>query len=125
MKPTKKARIVVFADGEMGLQIIRIMLKHDPGIICGLITLPGNESCRQLAQEYSVPCMSSIRPAHVKSPRKSLSERKHFHLGLVAGDSEIRISEIGPGRHSWKRIAASEITPRALFVVPIPKVEVV
>jgi hypothetical protein len=30
MKLAKSASLVVFADGEVGLQIIRIMLKHDP-----------------------------------------------------------------------------------------------
>jgi methionyl-tRNA formyltransferase len=57
----KNSRIVVFADGEVGLQIVRIMLKHDPDFVCGLITLPGNESCQQLAQGHSVRCIEFDR----------------------------------------------------------------
>jgi methionyl-tRNA formyltransferase len=63
MKLTKKARIVVFADGEMGLQIIRIMLKHDTGIVCGLIiTLPATKAVGNWRKDIHFDALNSIGP---------------------------------------------------------------
>jgi hypothetical protein len=99
------------------------MLKHNPRIISCLITLRQRKLSPIGARIFN--STHEFDPARSREIAEKLSERKHFHFGLVAGDSEIRISEIRPRRHSWKRITASEITPRALFVVQIPKVEVV
>jgi methionyl-tRNA formyltransferase len=51
----KSARIVLFVDGDIGLQIARIAIDHDPHLIAGLVFLPGNEHCRRLAQDHSIP----------------------------------------------------------------------
>jgi methionyl-tRNA formyltransferase len=45
---------VLFADGGIGLQIVRVAIDHDPHLVSGLVFLPGNDDCRQLAQEHSI-----------------------------------------------------------------------
>jgi methionyl-tRNA formyltransferase len=49
-----RARIVLLADGEIGQQIVRIALDHDPQLVSGLVSLPENEQCRRLAHDHSI-----------------------------------------------------------------------
>lgn len=51
----KNARIVLFVDGDIGLQVARIAIDHDPRLIVGLVFLAGNEQCLRLAREHSIP----------------------------------------------------------------------
>jgi methionyl-tRNA formyltransferase len=51
----KKARIVLFADGEVGQRIVRVAIDHDPSLVSGLVSLPANEGCRRLARDHSIP----------------------------------------------------------------------
>jgi methionyl-tRNA formyltransferase len=46
---------VLFADGEIGAQIARLAIDHDPQLVCGLVTVAQDERCRQLARDCSIP----------------------------------------------------------------------
>jgi methionyl-tRNA formyltransferase len=50
----KTGRIVLFADGDVGLRIFRTAIEHDPKLICGLVCLPANQECRRLAHDHSI-----------------------------------------------------------------------
>jgi len=50
----KTARIVLFADGDVGLQIFRAAIERDPELVCGLVCLPANQECRRLAHDHSI-----------------------------------------------------------------------
>jgi methionyl-tRNA formyltransferase len=54
MNAMRSARIVLFADGEIGQQIVRVAIDHDPRLVCGLVSLPENEHCRRLAHDHSI-----------------------------------------------------------------------
>jgi methionyl-tRNA formyltransferase len=54
MKAMKSARIVLFADGEVGQQIFGAAIDHDPNLICGIVSLPGNENLLRMAHDRSV-----------------------------------------------------------------------
>jgi methionyl-tRNA formyltransferase len=49
-----RARIVLFADGDIGLKIVRIALDHDPSLVGGLVTAADNH-WGQLATDFSIP----------------------------------------------------------------------
>lgn len=51
----KNARVVLFADGEIGERIVRVAIDHDPGLISGLVSLPAYERCSRLARDHSIP----------------------------------------------------------------------
>jgi methionyl-tRNA formyltransferase len=54
MDTMKRARIVMFVDGEIGQKIARVAIDHDPRSICAVITLPGNEACARLARDHAI-----------------------------------------------------------------------
>src|SRR6266852_5161158 len=54
MKAMKSARIVLLADGDVGQQIARIAIEHDPRLVCGLVSLPETTPCGRLARDHSI-----------------------------------------------------------------------
>jgi hypothetical protein len=57
MSVTKKATFVVFAEGEVGLQIIRVMLKHDLKYRLWRRYPPQLRKLSEIVQEYrSIRC---------------------------------------------------------------------
>jgi methionyl-tRNA formyltransferase len=48
------ARIVLLADGKIGQQIVHLALEHDPSVVCGLVSLPGDEAGLQLARDFNI-----------------------------------------------------------------------
>jgi methionyl-tRNA formyltransferase len=51
----KRARILIFTDGEIGREIARCALDYDRQLICGLVSLPGATSSAELAREHAIP----------------------------------------------------------------------
>jgi methionyl-tRNA formyltransferase len=50
----KSARIVLFADGAVGHQVFQVAIDHDPKLICGLVSLPGNQNLCRMAHDRSI-----------------------------------------------------------------------
>jgi hypothetical protein len=81
MKLTKSASLVVFADGEVGLQIIRIMLKHDPRSYVASSSRHAMEAVVNWRKNIQFHRLNSIRPAHMKllSKKPQLLANGSFH----------------------------------------------
>jgi methionyl-tRNA formyltransferase len=55
LTPMARARVVLFADGDIGLQIVRIALDHEPSLVGGLVTAADKTRLGQLATDFSIP----------------------------------------------------------------------